>query len=96
MKRTLLAPITVLAGIIGSMVLMAKSDFFIPIVQFIHTGSITPLQALICLLFTGAGFAGCYCLLNILCSYFVPRMSTSPGNSGVSIQTKAHGGDQKH
>ncbi len=93
MKRTFLAPIAVLFGLVGVVVLMAQSNLFDPIVQFIHNGSITPLQAVICLLFTGAGFAACYYLLNILCSYFVPRMGTS---SGGILQTKAHGGGQKN
>lgn len=89
MKRTFLAPITVLLGLIGSMTMMAKSDLFTPVVQFVHNGCITPLQAFACLLFTVAGFASCYFLLNILCSYFVPRMGKS---SRAILQTKTHGG----
>lgn len=96
MKRTFLAPLAVLTGIVGSVLLMAKSELFTPIIQFIHSGSIRPLQAVLCLLFTGAGFAVCYYLLNILCSYYVPRMGTDIGSSGVIRQNKVHGGDRKH
>lgn len=92
MKRTFLSPVAVLSGIVGCMVLMARSDFFTPIVRFVHTGNITPLQSVLCLFFTVAGFAACYYLLNILCSYFVPRMGTS---SGDILQPKEQGGKQK-
>ena len=85
MKRTVLAPLTVLAGIIGLMFLMS-TNFFSPLIQFIHSGSITPLQTLACLAFTVAGFAASIFLLNTLCSYFVPRMATASEGSGVSRQ----------
>lgn len=92
MKRTFLSPVAVLSGIVGSIILIAKSDFFTPVVQFVHTGPITPQQAFICLLFTAAGFAACYYLLNILFGYFVPRIGTA---SGAILQTNEQGGDQK-
>lgn len=96
MKRTVLAPMIVLLGLAGSVVLMARSNFFTPVVQFIHSGTITPVQAAVCLLGTVAGFASCFFLLNILCSYFVPRMSATSGNSRVTLQTKTHGGGLKN
>ncbi len=89
MKQTLLAPVTIFLGFIGSMLVMAESNLFTPIVQFIHSGNITALQAIFCLLFTAAGFAACYYLLNILCSYFVPRMETGDRECP---QTKDNGG----
>ena len=92
MKRTILTPIIVLLGLAGSVVLMATSNFFTPTVQFIHSETITPLQTAVCLLGTVVGFAACFVLLNILCSYFVPRMSTISGDSGVIRQTKTHEG----
>jgi hypothetical protein len=85
MKRTVLAPLTVLAGIVGLMFLMSI-NFFSPLIQFIHSGNITPLQTLACLAFTVAGFAASIFLLNILCSYFVPRMATASDGSGVTRQ----------
>ena len=82
MNKTFLTPITVLIGILGSMGLMA-GNVFDPLIRFIHSGVITPAQAAGCLLFTAAGFAACYFLLNILCSYFVPRI---PAGTGGSIE----------
>ena len=83
MKRTLLAPVAVFLGIIGALVLMARSDIFMPLIQFIHTGNITPLQAVGCLFFSAAGFAACYFLLQILCGYFVPRIQSCGGNQST-------------
>ena len=77
MKRTAITPISVLLGIIGLLALMAGSDIFNPLVQFIHTGTITPLQGVICIAFTAVGFAACFSLLNLLCGYFVPRISAA-------------------
>lgn len=94
MNRTVIAPVFVLFGLIVSVVLMAGSSVFIPLVRFIHSGTITPLQAGGCLVFTVAGFAACYFLLNLLCSYFVPRIQTNGGGSGVTLQLKANGGNQ--
>lgn len=75
MNRTVLTPLLVLLGIIVSCVLMAVTNIFDPLVQFIHTGAITPVQAASCLVFTVAGFAASFYLLNLICSYFVPRIS---------------------
>ncbi|MBU1231618.1 MAG: hypothetical protein KKD01_09365 [Proteobacteria bacterium] len=88
MNRTVITPMIVLFGLLGSVALMAGSDVFTPLIQFVHNGVITPLQAAACLLFTVAGFAACYFLLNLLCSYFVPRMSANSRGSGVFSQTK--------
>ena len=74
MKQNLLAPLTILTGLVACIALMALSNLFTPIVQFIHTGTITPLQAIACLLLSAGGFWACYLLLNNLCAYFVPRM----------------------
>jgi len=84
MNRTMLTPLLVLLGIVASCVLMAGTNIFDPLVQFIHTGVITPLQAAVCLVFTVAGFAASFYLLNLLCSYFVPRIGTQQkGGRGV-------------
>jgi polyferredoxin len=94
MNRTVIAPVFVLFGLIVSVALMAGSSVFTPLVRFIHSGAITPLQAGGCLVFTVAGFAAYYFLLNLLCSYFVPRIQTNGGGSGVTLQLKANGGNQ--
>ncbi len=88
MNQTFIAPTLVLLGLIGSIVLMAGSSVFTPLLRFIHSGAITPLQACACLVFTVAGFVACYSLLNLLCSYFVPRMDTASGGSGVKSTKK--------
>jgi len=75
MTRTVITPLFVLFLLLASLILMACSDIFDPVVGFIHNGTITPLQAGACLVFTVAGFSACYSLLNLLCSYFVPRMN---------------------
>ena len=86
MKRTIITPISILFGLIGCIAVMAASDLFTPLIQFIHSGTITPLQGAACLVFTVAGFTACYLLLNLLCSYFVPRISTNPGGRGTLFQ----------
>lgn len=83
----------VLLGLVGSAALMAGTNVFTPVVQFIHSGTITPLQAGVCLVFTMAGFTACYFLLNLLCSYFVPCIVMSSGGSGGTIQIKENGED---
>lgn len=88
MNRTLITPMFVLFGFLGIVALMARSDFFTPLIQFIHRGTITPLQAGACLVFTVAGFGACYLLLNLLCSYFVPRMNMKSGDRGTLSQPK--------
>jgi len=84
MNRTFLTPIAVLAGIIGIMALMAGSNVFDPLIRFIHTGEITPIQAVLCLLFTVGGFAAYLYLLNLICSYFVPRIDEETQSSGTN------------
>ena len=90
MQRTFLTPVLVLLGIIGICSLMATTTLFDPLVHFIHTGEITPTQAVLCLLFTVGGFAAYLYLLNLICSYFVPRIDseaqTSRTNEGGLIQ----------
>ncbi len=84
MNRTVLTPLLVLMGIIAICALMASTNIFDPLIQFIHTGVITPLQAAACLVFTVAGFAASFHLLNLICSYFVPRIEAQH-KSGRSI-----------
>jgi len=84
MQRTFIAPVLVLLGIVGICTLMATTNFFDPLIRFIHTGDITPVQAGICLLFTVGGFAAYLYLLNLICSYFVPRIEAETQTSGAS------------
>ena len=90
MQRTFIAPVLVLLGIVGLCTLMATTNLFDPLIHFIHTGDITPVQAVICLLFTVGGFAAYLYLLNLICSYFVPRIEaetqTSSANKGGLTQ----------
>jgi hypothetical protein len=80
MNKTILTPILILTGILGFMAVMASTNLFTPVVSFIHTGSITPSQALACLLFTIFGFAAPFYFLNSLCHYFVPRIEAGLKN----------------
>ncbi|MEN8188693.1 MAG: hypothetical protein ABFS19_02515 [Thermodesulfobacteriota bacterium] len=76
MQRTIVAPLAVLFGIIVVLLLASRTSIFTPLIQFIHTGEITVIQAALCIVFSGAGFAACYTCLMLLCSYFVPRMDS--------------------
>ena len=84
MQRTFITPVLVLLGIVGICSLMATTSLFDPLIHFIHTGEITPAQAVACLLFTVGGFAVYLYLLNLICSYFVPRIETEAQTSGAS------------
>ena len=94
MNRTFISPMLVLIGLIITLALMAASSVFSPLVQFIHSETITPLQTGICIVFSMAGFAACYLLLNLICGYFVPRMTARPDEGGCSSQTNTNGGNQ--
>ena len=83
MNKTILTPILILTGILGIMAVMASTSLFTPVVTFIHTGSITPSQALACLLFTIFGFAAAFYFLNSLCRYFVPRIDVGLGKNPI-------------
>jgi hypothetical protein len=80
MHKTILTPIFVLSGIVGIIALMAGTNLFDPLIKFIHSETISPLEAGACLVFTVVGFAVSYFLLNILCTYFVPRLDKNHNN----------------
>lgn len=84
MQRTFITPVLVLLGIVGLCTLMATTNLFDPLIHFIHTGDITPVQAVICLLFTVGGFTAYLYLLNLICSYFVPRIEAETQTSGAN------------
>ncbi|WDP90878.1 MAG: hypothetical protein HUN04_14725 [Desulfobacter sp.] len=80
MNRTIIAPLSVLTGILGVVVLAATTHLFSPVVAFIHNwDAITPAGVAACVLFTVAGFWAALKLLHIVCSYFVPRLEEKPG-----------------
>ena len=84
MQRTFITPVLVLLGIVGLCTLMATTNLFDPLIQFIHNGEITPVQAAMCLLFTVGGFAAYFYLLNLICSYFVPRIDAEAESSSTN------------
>jgi membrane protein implicated in regulation of membrane protease activity len=73
MKRTIVTPVVVAAGFILMVVLMAITDVFTPVIQFLHTGEITLLQALWCLVASVIAFGLALKLLIMLGEYFLPR-----------------------
>lgn len=76
MNFSVLKPISILSGILGTVAVMAGTNMFNPLIKFIHQDAITPAEGMLCILFTILGFAGCYVLLNMLCTYFVPRIES--------------------
>ena len=77
MNTRILKPLAILSGILGAIVVMAGTQLLDPLMKFIHNQAITPFESLVCFLFTILGFAGCYLALNILCTYFVPRIESN-------------------
>lgn len=72
-KRSALTPVVVGTALIFLMVIMAVTDVFQPLIQFIHTGEITPLQALWCFVATVLAFGLTLKLLIMLGGYFLPK-----------------------
>lgn len=80
MNRNIIAPLSVLAGILGILALAGTTHVFSPVVAFIHNwNAITPAGTAACILFTVAGFWAALMLLHIICRYFVPRLEDKPG-----------------
>lgn len=72
-KRSVVTPIVVGTTLVISMVIMAITDVFQPLIQFIHTGEITPIQALWCFIATAVAFGLTLKLLIMLGGYFLPK-----------------------
>lgn len=72
-NRTILTPIIVGAALVLLMAIIAKTDLFQPLIHFIHTGKITILEALWCVLASVAAFALTLKLLIMLGEYFLPQ-----------------------
>jgi hypothetical protein len=85
MNKAVFGPVFVLAGLVGTMVIMARTQIFTPLIRFIHQDTISPVEAVLCIVFTGLGFACCYALLNLTCNYFVPLIGKKK-NQGMSHQ----------
>lgn len=72
-KQKYILPIIVGAAIIAVMVLFALTDVTDPVIKYIHTNSITPLGAVLCLVATGIAFYSVYKLLAKLGESFLPE-----------------------
>ncbi len=72
-KRKYILPIIVGLGIISVMALFAFTDIADPVIKYIHTNSITPLGAVLCLVATAIAFYGVYKLLAKLGESFLPE-----------------------
>jgi energy-converting hydrogenase Eha subunit E len=77
MNKTAFPTVFVLLGILGVIGVMAGTSIFDPVIKFIHTDNLSVQGALLCMVFTIAGFLVCFQLLNVLCTYFVPRIESS-------------------
>lgn len=72
MKRSILIPISFITAAIVIGLVMAKTELFQPLIQFIHSDTISLLQAAGCLVAAVAGFYVCLKVLIILGNYFLP------------------------
>lgn len=72
-KQKYILPIIVGLGIISVMALFAFTDIADPVIKYIHTNSITPLGAVLCLVATAIAFYGVYKLLAKLGESFLPE-----------------------
>ncbi len=72
-KRTVVTPIVIGAAFLAVVAVIAITDVFEPLIQFIHTGEITGMQALWCMFATIAAFGLAIKLLIMLGGYFLPK-----------------------
>ena len=72
-KQKYILPIIVGSAIIAVMALFAFTDVADPVIKYIHTNSITPLGAVICLVATAVAFYSVYKLLVKLGGSFLPE-----------------------
>jgi hypothetical protein len=73
MKKSVLLPLGVGGGLLLLVVLAGTTSLFQPVVQFIHTGEITYLQALYCLFAAVLAIGLVFKLLVLLGHYFLPE-----------------------
>lgn len=79
-KRSVRTPILVGFAIVGLMVIMAATDMFQPLIQFIHTGEITLMEAFWCFLATALAFGLTAKFLIMLGGYFLPKAEERRAN----------------
>lgn len=72
-KQRYILPTIVGLGIVSVMLLFAYTDFANPAIEYIHTNSITPLGAILCLVATVIAFYSVYKLLAKLGASFLPE-----------------------
>ena len=72
MKRSILIPISFLLVMALLGLVMARTDLFQPLISFIHSDDISPLQAAGCVVGALAGFYICLKVLIALGGYFLP------------------------
>lgn len=73
MNKNIWLPISVSLILIGLGATMAFTDLFHPLIVFIHTSNISPLQAVGCILGSFVGFYIVFHLLVRLGAYFLPE-----------------------
>ena len=81
MIKTTFPIFLVLLGLVGVIGVMAETSLFDPVIRFVHTDTLSVRDALLCMVLTMAGFLLCYRLLNVLCTYFVPRIELSESHN---------------
>lgn len=72
MKKNIWVPITTAVFLLGLGTIVALTDLFDPLIAFIHTGEITPLQGLFCIVIAILGFYLAFNVLVRLGAYFLP------------------------
>ena len=73
MKKKIWVPVTVGLFLIALLSAMAFTELFQPVITYIHSQQITPLQTVICLLAAAIGFYLVYKVLAKLGEYFLPK-----------------------
>lgn len=72
-KRKYLFPIIVGAGLLGVTVFLGTTDAISPLIQYLHTNSISPLAGILCIIAGLAGFYGVFRILVKLGNSFLPE-----------------------
>ncbi len=79
-KRTAVTPIIVGSALLAVVAVIAVTDVFQPLIEFIHTGEISLVQALWCLVATVVAFGLTLKLLIMLGGYFLPKAEERRGD----------------
>ncbi len=64
-------PLVVGCGIVAVVMVIALTDLADPLINYIHTNTITPAGAILCIIFSGVGFFAVYKLLAKLGTTFL-------------------------